>query len=244
MGDGSGWRARIGGLLPADGDTDEELRRFLPAGASLHLTRVPVKAGDFTLDDVIAMADDPKLQEAAEVLCTIELDSLVYLCTSGSFVRGAGYDEVMANRLRQAAGVPATTTSTAMLVALRALSVNSVAILAPYAEEVTDRLVSFLQDNSFRVLASSAMGLNSGASIRGVSEEEVYRRVREADHPQAEAVFISCTGMITAGILDALEHDLGKPVLSANQVSMWHSLLLAGVRSPMNGLGRLYQIFP
>lgn len=64
--------------------------------------------------------------------------------------------------------------------------------------------------------------------------------VRKADLPQAEGIFISCTGLAIADILDASEQDASKPVLSANQVTMWYVLRLAGVCACLSGPGKLY----
>jgi len=57
--------------------------------------------------------------------------------------------------------------------------------------------------------------------------------------PNADAVLLSGTGLPTVGVLDLLEHDLGKPVISSNQASLWRALRLAGVREPVAGFGRL-----
>jgi maleate isomerase len=40
-------------------------------------------------------------------------------------------------------------------------------------------------------------------------------------------------------VIEALEQDLGKPVISSNSAMMWHALRLAGVRQPVTGYGRL-----
>jgi maleate cis-trans isomerase len=40
--------------------------------------------------------------------------------------------------------------------------------------------------------------------------------------------------------LDELEQRLGKPVLTANQVSIWQGLRLAGDRTARQGMGRLF----
>ncbi len=57
--------------------------------------------------------------------------------------------------------------------------------------------------------------------------------------PTADAVLISGTGLPTAGVLDTLERELGKPVLSSNQAFLWRALRVAGVRTPVRGFGRL-----
>jgi len=76
-------------------------------------------------------------------------------------------------------------------------------------------------------------------NIYDESEERAYRLAREADVPRADAVLLSGTGLPTVGILELLERDLGKPVISSNQASLWRALRLAGVREPITGFGRL-----
>jgi maleate isomerase len=52
-------------------------------------------------------------------------------------------------------------------------------------------------------------------------------------------VFLTGTGMPTLPVLEALEQDLGKPVISSASAMMWHALRLAGVGQPISGHGRL-----
>ncbi len=44
----------------------------------------------------------------------------------------------------------------------------------------------------------------------------------------AEAVFVSCTNLPTHDVITVLEADRGKPVLTANQVTIWAAIRLAG----------------
>jgi len=53
---------------------------------------------------------------------------------------------------------------------------------------------------------------------------------------------ISCTNLRTVAVLEALEQDLGKPVISAIQASFWDGLRLAGVRERIPHYGRLLQL--
>jgi Arylmalonate decarboxylase len=91
-----------------------------------------------------------------------------------------------------------------------------------------------------KVLHAVGLGLDTDLKIGRVSLEDVYHLARQADRPDAEAIFISCTGLRTIGILDRLEHDLGKPVVSANQASFWDCLRLAGVPDRIAGYGQLF----
>jgi maleate cis-trans isomerase len=69
--------------------------------------------------------------------------------------------------------------------------------------------------------------------------ERAYRLARQVDTAEAEAVFISGTGLPTLSVLDMLEQDLGKPVLSSATAMMWLALRTARIGQPVAGYGRL-----
>lgn len=60
--------------------------------------------------------------------------------------------------------------------------------------------------------------------------------------PDADAVFISCTGMRTIPIIETLEADLKKPVISAVQASMWYALKVLGINDLVPGTGSLFAV--
>jgi maleate cis-trans isomerase len=64
--------------------------------------------------------------------------------------------------------------------------------------------------------------------------------VQAADHPDAEAVLVPDTAMHTLAIIDELEAAIGKPVLTANQVTVWKGLQLLGPVPSLQGLGTLF----
>ena len=61
------------------------------------------------------------------------------------------------------------------------------------------------------------------------------------DTPDTEAVFVACTGLRLSPYLEAMENRLGKPVLTANQVTSWHALQLMGVDARLPNKGRLFR---
>jgi maleate cis-trans isomerase len=82
--------------------------------------------------------------------------------------------------------------------------------------------------------------LENVGNIYDETPERAYRLGRTIDKPTAQAVFLSGTGMPTVSILEMLEQDLGKPVISAASAVMWHALRLAGVRHHVQGYGQLF----
>ena len=83
------------------------------------------------------------------------------------------------------------------------------------------------------------MGLEGG--IADVPPEEVVRVGIETDSAEAEGLVISCTNLVTYEAIPELERRLGKPVVSANQATIWHACVLAGIAWPPGfGIGRLW----
>lgn len=114
------------------------------------------------------------------------------------------------------------TTSGALVEALTALGARRVAIGSPYDAELTRRLARFLAEAGYEVVGGAFLGLDD--KIAQVDARSVYQLAQAADSAGADAVFLSCTNLRTFDVLAAAERDLGKPVLSANQVSMWAAL--------------------
>ncbi len=47
-------------------------------------------------------------------------------------------------------------------------------------------------------------------------------------------------GFRAVGIVEALEENLDRPILTANQVAFWQALALSGSREPIVGYGRIF----
>ncbi|MCH8205607.1 MAG: hypothetical protein IH956_01220, partial [Chloroflexi bacterium] len=178
------------------------------------------------------------IEEAARRLMRYSPDCFAYYCTTVSFVRGFGSDEEINQRITRATGLPATTTSTAMVKALKSLGVRRLALASPYMPDVEAAFIDFLTAHGFEIVSSVALNLPEDHSI--VPPERIRRAAEEADRPEAEAVFVGCTGQRIGAILDDIESRLGKPVLSANQVTGWHALQLIGREPVAEGRGSLF----
>jgi maleate isomerase len=236
-----GWRARIGIIFPADGLVDHEFSRFAPEGVSVHITRVRVPAGTL-LQVVTKLAETEDIEEAARTLTAVRPSVITYACTAASFVRGITYDVQIARRIEAASGCPASTTSTSLVRALKRLDIKTVAVGTPYLEkEVNARLRKFLEDNGFKVDRLTELGL-ADDKFHNASESTVYQFGKKVNTPQSDGIFLACTALPTADVLEPLEEDLRKPVVSANQATMWDALRMAKVNAQINGYGTLLRV--
>ena len=226
----------------APGEFDE-VRRFAPDGVNVHMENArPYYDGpdEITLDRVLQMFDDiDAICDAATKLASLRVSIIGYACTAVSFVNGPSGARDIAEKITEATGLAATTTSSAMVNALRQLYVRRVAVLAPYVEAINEKLREFLEDSGFEVV--DMKGLNMRGGIAGLSPETTRDLVvNQVNHPDADGVFVSCTSVRTASILDVMEQRIGKPVITANQATVWELLHMCGLFKETPGLGSLY----
>jgi maleate cis-trans isomerase len=236
-----GWRARIGLIYPSSGKRDLDFQRLAPAGVSTHVARVAFE-GSGTLHEIGRMSQTERLVQAARLLADLPPDVVTWADTSGSFMFGRAGDRAQAEAIRDAAGAPASTTSTALLSAFARLGARRIAVASPYLAEVNDALVEFFAGHGVQVGLLRALELGHEREISRATPETVYRLARDAWFPGAQALLIPCTDFEAVDLIAPLERDLGTPVLTSNQATMWHALRLAGIQDGVPGFGRLMDL--
>ncbi|MGV0795908.1 Asp/Glu racemase [Mycolicibacterium elephantis] len=216
----------IGVVTPYDFALDRELWRWVPDDVSLYVTRLRYAPLPVTVDMAVHVSDaDNVVAGAANVLAVSPMVT-AYACTAGSFVKGMAGEAALVAAM-QAAGAPAAvTTSGSMLAALKHLGVHRVATVTPYTADLTIGLTSYLMEAGLEVVATSGLGLTS--EIWAVPYEQTAELVRSTNVAEAEAIVISCTNLPTYDLIAPLEAELQKPVVTANQVTMWAALRVAG----------------
>ncbi len=114
-------KAKIGMITPAPGlATEEEFHRMAPEGVAVGTARITLESA--TPESLSKLAD--RAVEAARIVATFEPDVIILTCTSGSFIKGTGYDEMIIKRIEEASNVTGLTTSTAVLRALRKIKLS------------------------------------------------------------------------------------------------------------------------
>ena len=210
---------RAGVIVPFDMALDAEMRRWAPDGVSLLFTRTPYASMPVTVEMAEVVSDEAAIEQCTRDLLTTHPVAYAYACTSGSFVNGMAGEKRLVETMRSAGGGEAVTTSGALLAALRRLGIRKVATATPYDARVTERLTTFLREADVDVVGSAHLGLTG--EIWTVPYDQTLQLVRDADSDDAEAVFVSCTNLATYDVIAPLESELGKPVITANQVTMW-----------------------
>lgn len=222
---------RIGLIVPCDLTLDAEYPRYLPEGATVHVTRTGFHAGDLDLDFILGVSSPSEIAYATRSLTKIAPGVISFACTSGSFVLGLGGESSIRALMEDAGAAVAQTTSGALLDALAALGVERIGLGTPYTESVGARLGFFLTEAGYHVTDVVNMELHD--VIGPVADDMVIDLARRAAGGRPDAVFLACTGVPTLDLINPLEADLEMPVLTANQVTMWAALGSIGMRSPL-----------
>lgn len=224
---------RLGFLYPGYAAEDDypELVRCLPVPAAAEVVHTTVgELGDLhSVESLLAMGERERLARGAAVLRTRGVAAVMWACTSGSFTYGWDGAASQVAALREQAGVPASSTSLAFIHAARALGIGRVAVAATYPAPVAERFTAFLAAGGIEVVSMTPAGIMTATEAGQRSDEATLAMVAAADRPDAEAVLVPDTALHTARILPRLAQAAGKRVLTANQVTVWEAVRLAGL---------------
>lgn len=227
---------RIGLLVPSSNTTVEpEFYRALPASVTLHTARLYLT--DITPEAILRIVQD--LEDAAKLLATADVDVIVMGATAPSFLKGAGYDREVIDRIVKATGKPATTTSTALLRALKLIGAKRIVLGSAYTDKVNAIAQAFLEANGLEVVAARGLNMVDNLAVGRLGPESAYELARGTAGVEADALVLACTNWRSMETLERLERELGRPVLSTTQVSVWDALRLVGYRGEVAGYGRL-----
>jgi len=229
------------GLIVLDSDRNvlAQHRMLLPERVRIETEPVELKDGIVTNAALAAMFDSDQLEIAARKLAERGAQRLCFCCTSGSLVNGPGWDGMLIDRIESAAGVPGSTTTTAVLAALRAVGANTIAIGTPYIAEVDERERAFFTHAGFSVAQIEGLGCYTDPEIAALIPEQIVALAQRVDRPEADAIFLSCTTLNVAGEIGRLEQMLQKPVITSNQASAWALMRGLDVAPQPGKFGRL-----
>jgi maleate isomerase len=238
-----GTRGRIGLItLATDTSVLPEYTRLMPEGVAVYPAPIVLPRGEVNAAALAEMLEGDQLERAAALLVWADVDTIVFACTTGSLVHGVGWDRELIGRIERASGRPATTTTTAVLGALRAVGATSLAVATPYIDELNAIERRFLEASGFHVTAIAGLGCATDAEIGRLAPEDAVALVSRVDIADADAIFISCTNFHCVAVVSALERRLGKPVVTSNLAGAWAALRHIGVDDVTPDQGRLFTL--
>jgi maleate cis-trans isomerase len=229
---------RLGIMVPSVNVVlEEDVPKHLPTGIMAHYTRVKLSAN--TEAEIAGMID--YIPRAAADLADAHVDVIGFACTGGSVIGGAGYDERITAAIMRETGTPATTTASAIVAGLRQLGATAIALGTPYEPWLNAREVTFFEQSGFRIVRERGLGVPNPSDCQRVTGAEIRELARSIDSSDAEAIVLSCANFRAWDVVEAIEQELGKPVVTSNQAIVWHMMQrigLSGIKMDRSALWR------
>lgn len=217
--------------LATDMTIEGDAARLMPWGTQLHVTRI---AFDNPTTEENLRNTGPRLRAAADLLVPgVDLAAIGFGCTSASAVLGPGIGELVGNR------APLVTPTSAALRGFAALGITRLALMTPYLAATTDLVGDYFQSHGIDVVRRSSMNYADDRDMAVLDADTIMQMAVNSDHPDAQALFMSCTALPAIGLIERIEGALGKPVITSNQALFWAMLDQAQI--PAAGPGALFR---
>lgn len=232
------------GLVVPPGNVamERELPMYLAEGVVMNTNRLSRPTPAVTKESLLAMIDSVDQAVTSLAMCYPQPKMILYGCTSGSFVSGPGKEAEIAKRITALVSIPSVTTSTAILDGLKAVKAKRLFMLTPYIADVVKHEVELLEYHGFSLAGTDSFDCADTRDIAKISTQQVEERVlrHAALIRSCDAVFISCTQLLTMDRIASLEKALAKPVVTSNQCSLWAAMKLIGAPVGRNAPGSLF----
>lgn len=237
--EGVGTRANLGLLvLRTDQTIEDEFRFVLPdQGIALYEARLFSEV-EITPPNLRKMYDE--IPKTVGLLPDVRFDVIGFACTSGSLVIG---EDTIERRVRESMpAVKVTNPVTAARAAFAALGVKRIALLTPYLTNINHSLRASLIERGMDIPVMGSFNEADDNRVARIRPQSIEKAILDVGaSADCDAVFVSCTSMRVARIVEQVERKLGKPVTSSNHALAWHMLRLSGVDDLLEGLGELFR---
>lgn len=240
-----GWRSRVGLIVAAtNGVVEMEAFRIIPEGVSVHFTRIPY-AGTGTEEAENKMLSS--LESSAKLLAgsseTLGVNVIGFAHGSGTSFGGPGFDQKLNERMKTAAGVPSITMSTAVVSALKKIGAKKVSVASPFHQKrMLELFAVFLEGNGFEVKTRKNLDLSNHNLVSSQPPTTAYSLIKSIASDDVDALVLNNPNIRTIEVIDQLEKDLKKPVITGNQALMWACLRSVGVSDALPRFGRLFEL--
>ena len=232
--------ARLGFLIPpGNPNTEGEVIQMARPEFSVHFTRMVAfgETGSLLGQDERNQSQIDHLDENLELMKLVKPSVVAMAHTANSYTLGKDGEAKLVDRLQKKFDLPFITAFGSVVTALRQIGVSNIAFGTPYSEQNTLRCKNLLEEYGFNIVSFG--NLPGVKNIYDETPERAAQLMRQVDAAGAEAIFISGVGMPTINALENSEKILGKPIISSIAATMWNSLRITGVTSPILGYGSL-----
>lgn len=238
-----GARAVFGVIVPSTNTVVEHdyWRAALPGisfrAGSMYIPN-PVMGDDDDFRDLLGQIR-ASIDTAVRDVLTAEPDRMVMGMSAETFWGGVEGNASFERRLRERTGLPVTTGASSCRAALRELGCRRIVVFSPYQPVADVEVGRFFTEAGFDVAEVTGLRCPTAMDIARVDPDRLRTVVAELDRPDVDAVVQVGTNLSFVGLADALEAELGKPVLAINAATLWHALREHGFDDRIDGAGTL-----
>ena len=184
----------------------------------------------------------------ADLVRDLARQPLDFLMVTGELFlsfKGPGSDLEILDLVKQITAVSASTVLTAVVRGCRALDLKRIVMASPFPEDQDERLVKFLAHYGIEVVAFRGLGCPNADVIWELPPESGYELASALlhEHPNVDGVYLPCNKWRTISVIERIEQDNQKPVVTNTQAWVWEALRLMNMRKPIAGYGRLLSEF-
>ena len=215
---------RIGVLVPfTNTNLEPDLMEICPVNCTLHFQRTGGYDAEAVPDkDQMTQLGVFDLSHDLEMIKGAQPDVVLYGCTSATLTHGPSFDRDLAIKIKDKTGVSTFTAAGSLVAGLKALNAQRIGFASPYVGNVNEKAVAFLEESGMAVVSCADVGRDLGCYGQGLlSLKEIYQLAMKANDPNVEAIVLSCTDMRAMEVIEEVEKDLGKPVVTSNQAMMF-----------------------
>jgi maleate isomerase len=235
---------RLGMLTPSSNTVLEPMTHAILSGldgVTAHFSRFHVTEISLSQQALGQFEFDPIIQ-AARLLADAKVDAIAWNGTSGGW-RGFAFERELCRRIEHETGIPATTCTLALLEILERTKARALGWATPYVDEIQDKILQTFGAAGFTCKAERHLRDRGNFSFGEISEERIDEMLREVVAERPDAAIIFCTNLRGAGLVDRLEQEFDVPIYDSVAITVWKSLLLAGVDpGRIRGWGRLFSL--
>lgn len=241
-GPGSGWSYGFIGLS-TDRVCEADVRAFLPDDETLEVFGVRIPMSMTASNETLTALRDHVTECARQLIPWGRMDAIGFGCTSGAVAVGTGLLAKKINAVRP--GVPVINPVDGAADALHLLGTRKVALITPYQLGPCGLIEGYFKERGITAVTKGSFFLEGDPDMNRVSAQALIEAgTKLGSHPDAEALFISCTGLTSNKAVAALEARIGKPVVTSNQALAWGMMRAAGDLRKLPNRGRLFELAP
>ncbi|MDQ0382661.1 maleate cis-trans isomerase family protein [Amycolatopsis thermophila] len=182
---------------------------------------------------------------AAAELADARPDVVATACLVAIMAQGPGYhctaeDDITRVLRAEGCAAPVVSSAGALLSGIAALGAAKIAIITPYLKPLTQAVADYIEDAGVEVADALSLEVPDNLAVARLDPHDLREHYRSLDLSDVDALVLSaCVQMPSLPSIQAVEDEVGIPVLSAATATTFRILSELGLEPRVPGAGRL-----